>query len=154
MAPLAPIDSGVILKGAISRDELTACFPVICELRPYLKGSAEWVDRASSMAAAGYRVLAAWRGQRVLAIAGYRVTENLIHGRFLYVDDLVTTSAERSHGLGAALLGELTKIGKAEGCRRLVLDTAATNIQAQRFYKREGLMDTIVGFVKALGDFP
>jgi hypothetical protein len=35
------------------------------------------------MAGAGYRVLAAWDGDRVAAIAGYRVMENLIHGRFL-----------------------------------------------------------------------
>jgi hypothetical protein len=29
--------SGIVLRHATSRDELTACFPVISELRPYLK---------------------------------------------------------------------------------------------------------------------
>ncbi len=99
----------------------------------------------------GYRVLAAWRDDRVIALAGYRVMRNLIHGRFLYVDDLITTAAERGAGLGAALLKELSAIGEAAGCGRLVLDTAATNTDARRFYVREGLVDVVVGFVKPLG---
>jgi hypothetical protein len=56
-APLPP--SGIIFHAA-SRDELTACFPVISKLRPYLKDATEWVVRASAVATAGYRVLAAW----------------------------------------------------------------------------------------------
>jgi ribosomal protein S18 acetylase RimI-like enzyme len=147
-APLPP--SGIVLRHATSRDELTACFPVISELRPFLKDATEWVVRASAMATAGYRVLAAWDGKRVLAVAGYRVMENLIHGRFLYVDDLVTAKGRRGNGLGASLLKELSTIAFNENCRRLVLDTAATNTNARRFYKREGLIDAIVGFMKPL----
>lgn len=146
----SPSSSGMALRHAISHDELVACFPVISELRPYLKDAAEWVVRASRMASAGYRVLAAWEGERVLAVAGYRVMENLIHGRFLYIDDLVTAEGRRGSGLGASLLKELSAIGVNENCQRLVLDTAAVNTNARRFYKREGLIDAIVGFVKPL----
>jgi ribosomal protein S18 acetylase RimI-like enzyme len=76
--------------------------------------------------------------------------ENLIHGRFLYVDDLVTADGQRGKRLGAALLKELSTIGVDKNCRRLVLDTAVTNTKARRFYKREGLIDRIVGFMKPL----
>ena len=76
--------------------------------------------------------------------------ENLIHGRFLYVDDLVTMLCNRGKGLGASLLGELARIGIEERCARLVLDTAATNASARRFYTREGLSDVAVGFVRQL----
>jgi ribosomal protein S18 acetylase RimI-like enzyme len=102
------------------------------------------------MAGAGYRVLVAREPERVAAVAGYRITENLIHGRFLYVDDLVTAEGRRGEGLGASLLKELSRIGIEEGCRRLVLDTAAANEKARRFYRREGLQDIVVGFVKPL----
>ncbi|MFC0401683.1 GNAT family N-acetyltransferase [Paraburkholderia rhizosphaerae] len=148
-APLA-VKEPVVLRHATCRDELTACFPVVTQLRPRLKDAAEWVDRATAMAPAGYRVLAAWSGDTVLAIAGYRVMENLIHGRFLYVDDLVTAHSHRGSGLGASLLTELTSVAINENCRRLVLDTAAVNANARRFYKREGLIDAVVGFVKPL----
>jgi GNAT superfamily N-acetyltransferase len=143
--------AGIALRQAHSSDELAACFPVISVLRPRLKDVAEWVERALDMAADGYRVLAAWDGDRVSAVAGYRTMENLIHGHFLYVDDLVTAEDQRGKGLGAALLKELSAIALDQGCQRLVLDTAATNTHARRFYKREGLIDAVVGFVKPLG---
>jgi ribosomal protein S18 acetylase RimI-like enzyme len=147
-----PLPSGVSLRHACNADDLAACFPVISELRPHLKDVAEWVECASHMKADGYRVLAAWDDDRVLAIAGYRVMDNLIHGRFLYVDDLVTAEGERGKGLGAALITELTVIGTGEHCQRLVLDTAAANANARRFYRREGLLDLSIGFVKSLED--
>jgi GNAT superfamily N-acetyltransferase len=137
------LPNGIVLRHAHGPEELTACFPVISQLRPRLKGVEEWVERASEMATEGYRVLAAWEDARVLAVAGYRVSENLIYDHFLYVDDLVTAEGERGKGLGAALLTELSAIA---------LDTAATNENARRFYKREGLIDAVIGFVKPLGE--
>lgn len=151
---VAPVilPNGIVLRHGHDPEELAACFPVVSQLRPRLKGVEEWVERASTMATEGYRVLAAWEDTRVLAVAGYRVMENLIHDRFLYVDDLVTAGAERGRGLGSALLTELSAIAVDENCGRLVLDTAATNVNARRFYKREGLIDAAVGFVKPLGE--
>jgi ribosomal protein S18 acetylase RimI-like enzyme len=142
---------GVELHHAETREELAACLPVIAQLRPFLRSETEWCGRAAAQAEAGYRVLAAWDGGRVLAVAGYRIMENLIHGRFLYVDDLVTAEAQRGRRLGAALLQELSAIGCARNCRRLVLDTAAANTKARLFYKREGLQDLVIGFIKPLG---
>lgn len=145
---LMKLMNGIVLRHAHGPEELTACFPVISQLRPRLQGPEEWVERASGMATDGYRVLAAWKDDRVLAVAGYRVMENLIHDNFLYVDDLVTAAEERGKGLGSALLTELTAIGVDQYCGTLVLDTAASNENAQRFYKREGLIDAGIVFVK------
>ena len=63
----------------------------------------------------------------------------------------MTDEDQRGKGLGAALLTELSAIGVDEYCGRLVLDTAATNADARRFYKRAGLIDAVIGFVKPLG---
>ena len=144
------LPKGVVLRHACNAEELRACFPVIFQLRPRLKNVDEWIGLASRMATDGYCVLAAWEGGRVLAVAGYRITENLIHDRFLYVDDLVTAETHRGKQLGSAILSELAAIGSNQYCGRLVLDTAATNEKARRFYIREGLTDAIVGFVKPL----
>ncbi|MGN6764386.1 MAG: GNAT family N-acetyltransferase [Rhizobiaceae bacterium] len=150
LLPPSSSPSGFVLRHADGQGALVACFPVISQLRPELKDAAEWVERATGMATDGYRVLAAWDGDQALALAGYRMMENLIHGHFLYVDDLVTSSDQRGKGLGAALLKELSAIGIDQFCHRLVLDTAATNTNARRFYKREGLLDVVIGFVKPL----
>jgi len=47
---------------------------------------------------------------------------------------------------------KIVVIGIDEYCDRLVLD-AATNTNARRFDKREGLVDAVTGFVKPLGSF-
>jgi ribosomal protein S18 acetylase RimI-like enzyme len=140
----------VVVRHAASSEEVAACFPVIVQLRPFLVDAADWQERVSSMTGAGYRVLAAWDGARATAVAGYRIMENLIHRRFVYVDDLVTAEDRRGEGLGALLLKEIARIGGEARCQRLVLDTAASNTSARRFYKREGLLDVVVGFVKPL----
>ncbi len=145
-----PAPSQWTLRHAEDRGELTACFPLIRELRPALAHAQAWCDRALAMSLAGYRVLAVWDVDMPCALAGYRIGENLIHGRFLYVDDLVTTNARRGEGMGAALLQEMSAIAVRSGCDRLVLDTAASNLAAQRFYRREGLLGVAMGFIKPL----
>jgi hypothetical protein len=147
---LVDTSRNIRIAHARSRAQLTACYPVISLLRPSLATATDWLERYFQMSGHGYRVLAAWDGEGVVAIAGYRRMENLIHNRFIYVDDLVTVEERRGEGLGAALLEELASIGIDEGCQRLVLDTAASNVSAQRFYKREGLSDLVAGFLKPL----
>lgn len=66
--------------------------------------------------------------------------ENLLYGRFLYVDDLVTTAGARQHGLGAMLIGALRDEGRRQQCANFVLDTGLGNARAQRFYFRQGLL--------------
>jgi GNAT superfamily N-acetyltransferase len=107
-----------------------------------------WTARQKG--SAGYHVLAAWDGDRVSAVAGYRVMENLIHGRFLYVDDLVTADGQRGKRLGAELLKELSTIGLDKNCGHLVLDAEAADAKACRAYLREDLIDHIIGFMKSL----
>lgn len=77
----------------------------MAQLRPQLASAAELVARVARQRAAGYRLLAAWRDGVPIALAGYRAEENLTHGRFLYLDGLVTTEGERRSGIGAAHRG-------------------------------------------------
>lgn len=52
--------------------------------------------------AQGYRLLAIWVNATPLALAGYRRLDNLINGRFIYVDDLVTDMEARGQGTASA----------------------------------------------------
>jgi ribosomal protein S18 acetylase RimI-like enzyme len=78
------------------------------------------------------------------------VQENLVHGRFLYVDDLVTDEALRGSGHGALLLAHLQQEARALGCGKLVLDTPLSNSLGQRFYFRNGLLATALRFNVAI----
>jgi GNAT superfamily N-acetyltransferase len=142
--------SDVILRHAETATDIAACFPVMVQLRPHLGSAEELVTRVMQQREAGYRLLAAWRGAAPVGLAGYRLEENLIHGRFVYVDDLVTADAERSHGIGATLLDAVTTEGRQSGCGRLVLDTALDNVLAHRFYYRQGLLARGLRFSRSI----
>jgi GNAT superfamily N-acetyltransferase len=109
-------------------------------LRPHLGSADELVARITRQRDAGYRLLALWRADTPVALAGYHFEENLIHGKFVYVDDLVTAADERRGGLGARLLHAVAMIGRDAGCGRLVLATALDNVLAHRFYYRQGML--------------
>lgn len=131
---------------AESVDDVALCFPVMRELRPHLADAQELVRKVSRMRSQGYRLLAARRDGVAVGLAGYRLQEMLVHGPFVYVDDLVVTEAERRTQLGAKLLDEVGRVGRAHGCERLVLDTALTNVLGQRFYFRYGMLPRALRF--------
>lgn len=130
--------------------DLRSAYPLMHELRPHLASEAEFVARVERMGAQGYRLVGAFDGSMLVALAGYRLQENLVYGTFLYVDDLVTSEASRGGHWGARLLRALERVGRAEGCARLVLDTGLANSRAQRFYFREGLYSGALRFQKLL----
>nr|WP_242697663.1 GNAT family N-acetyltransferase [Bordetella petrii] len=120
------------------------------QLRPHLHGPADFAARVRRMAGDTYRILGVWHGQDALALAGYRLQENLIYGRFLYVDDLVTTATSRGRNFGARLLDELSIVAAQQSCAKLVLDTGLSNALAQRFYFRQGLVTGAMRFSKTI----
>jgi GNAT superfamily N-acetyltransferase len=93
--------------------DIAACFAVMRELRPHLPSVDEFVSRVQRQARDGYRLLAASIDDQIVGLAGYRVQENLIHGRFVYVDDLIVAASGRRAGIGALLLDRVS-----EECRR------------------------------------
>lgn len=111
------------------------------------------VDYAGTLArvfAGGARMVVAARGGRVAGVAIYRIHENTFAGVQLYVDDLVTDEAQRSTGVGRALLGWLEAHARARGCDTLALDSGTQRRRAHAFYFREGLPITSFHFSKPL----
>ncbi|MFC2967345.1 GNAT family N-acetyltransferase [Acidimangrovimonas pyrenivorans] len=135
------------LRAVDGEAELRACYPLMRQLRPHLTSAGEFVARWRRQHDAGYRLLALWQGDRPVALAGYRVQENMIHGRHLYVDDLVTDAEARSAGHGAVLMARLKQEARRLGCDRLALDTPMSNALGQRFYFRQGLLATALRFL-------
>jgi ribosomal protein S18 acetylase RimI-like enzyme len=111
------------MKIVETEQELRACYPVMKELRPHLASEQAFVEQMLRQREQHYRILAKWDGAEVVALAGYRLQENTVYGRFLYVDDLVAAPAHRCRRWGALLLSQLTVLAQQAGCTRLVLDT-------------------------------
>jgi GNAT superfamily N-acetyltransferase len=134
------------IRPALTETELAACFPVIRALRPHLATQEEMIERVSRQFGQGYHLLAAWLDDTVVGAAGYRMQENLVRGRFCYVDDLVVAETHRRNGLGAALLDAAAEKAREAGCTWLTLDTELTNLLGQRFYFRYGMLPAALRF--------
>ncbi len=126
---------------------LATCWPVMRQLRPHLASLEEFRRRVGRQRDdAGYRLFASLADGRPVALAGFRLLDNLMHGLHLYIDDLVTDEALRSGGHGAALMRRLREEAAALQCARLVLDTPMSNSLGHRFYFRCGLLATALRF--------
>jgi ribosomal protein S18 acetylase RimI-like enzyme len=135
-----------VLAFADSEQDARACFPLMRELRPHLASADEFVERWRRQQAASYRLLVLSEEGRAAALAGFRVQENLVHGRHLYVDDLVTSADRRGAGHGGALMDRLKQEAADLRCEKLQLDTPMSNALGHRFYFRHGLLATALRF--------
>ncbi|HVC43613.1 MAG TPA: GNAT family N-acetyltransferase [Candidatus Binataceae bacterium] len=116
--------------------EITACFPVMRELRTQL-AEPEFLRRIRLQQRGGFRLAYLTDEARVRAVAGFRLIENLASGRVLYIDDLVTDSSARSKGYGRRMLDWLVAEARAAGCDTLELDSGVQRFAAHRFYLRQ-----------------
>jgi GNAT superfamily N-acetyltransferase len=118
---------------------LAEILPVLQELRPHLD-----LDLLRDIYAEGWgqglRFSAVFdESDSCVAVAGWRIVVTTASVRKLYVDDLVTTSAARSTGLGRLLMAHLRRIAATNGCFDLELDSGLQRADAHRFYFREGM---------------
>jgi GNAT superfamily N-acetyltransferase len=132
--------------------DIGACYAVMLELRPHLKDADSFIQQVVRQREHGFRLSAAWCDGRIVGLVGYRFQENLLYGRFVFVDDLVVHKEFRSNGVGAQLLSVARAYAREMNCRHFVLDTGLHMALAQRFYFRQGLLAHAMGFSETLFD--
>lgn len=139
-----------ILREATADRDIVAAFPVMRQLRPHLTDADSFLARVRRQQHDGYHLLAAWEENTVVGLAGWRVLETLIRGRFCYVDDLVVDAGARRGRLGARLLDTVGAAARDLGLRDLVLDTGLDNALGQRFYFRYGMLPGALRFAVSI----
>jgi len=130
------VQSGI--HSAESDADIERCYAVMTELRSHVP-RAGFVAQVRRQMQAGYRLVFLEDNGNVVATAGFRLGETLFHGRFMYVDDLVTTAAQRSRGHGRKLFQWLVQYARDHDCTHLDLDSGVQRFEAHRFYLREGM---------------
>lgn len=123
---------------ATTREEITACFIVMSELRPHLSLE-DFVALVERMQKNHGYELAYVDDNGVKAVAGIRIAEWLYTGKYLEIDDLITTAAERSKGYGAMLFDWVADYAREQGCAQLRLVSGVQRADAHRFYLNKGM---------------
>ena len=127
------------IKIAQSRADIALCYAILAELRPHLEGT-DFVTTIKRLSdSAGFRLAYLIDGD-VKAVAGYRVSEWLHSGKYLEIEDFITSSAERSKGYGRQLFDWLVTQARFEGCSQLRLVSGVKRTDAHRFYVRQGMV--------------
>ncbi|UJB68659.1 GNAT family N-acetyltransferase [Acaryochloris sp. 'Moss Beach'] len=134
---------------ATTDDQLRACYPVMVQLRTHLESQA-FVIQAQRQMQCGYQLAYLSNSEGVCSVAGFRISESLSWGRFLYVDDLITDAQMRSQNYGHQLLDWLIQYARQQDCAQLHLDSGLQRLDAHRFYQREGLQISSYHFVLKL----
>jgi len=137
----------ITLHEAQTDAEIEACYPVLAQLRPHVPPEG-FVALVRRLTEGGYRVAFAADQGAVRAVAGYRYLDQLVRGRVLYVDDLVTEQGMRSRGYGEALLTWLYELARTTGCTALELDSGVHREAAHRFYFRQRMTISAFHFVR------
>ncbi len=127
---------------AVSIQEISDCFAVMSELRPHLS-LAEFITQVRrQQQQCHYQLVYLQVDDSICAVAGFRISESLAWGTFLYVDDLVTQSVRvafalrnrRSQGSGTLLFNWLVDYARSNNCQQLTLDSGVQRFAAHRFY--------------------
>jgi ribosomal protein S18 acetylase RimI-like enzyme len=126
----------LVVQLAESDVQILECFPTLLQLRPRLKQET-FVEDVRRQQNNGYQLAYITVNARVVAVAGFCISECFAWGRFLYVYDLAVDATVRSQGHGQHLFGWLVEYAKAHDCQELSLDSGVQRFDAHRFYLRQ-----------------
>jgi GNAT superfamily N-acetyltransferase len=136
-----------------TEQQIRSCYQLMAVLRPHLIKS-DFPNRVSRQMEQGYQLRALENANDPLALIGYRLVENLIFGKFLYIDDLVTATNHKRKGYAGQLLDWAIQFSIDEGCQAVQLDSGFQNTDAHRLYLNKGFQLSAHHFRKPLGTLP
>jgi len=139
----------IIIKIAETDEEVKKCYGTMSQLRPHIKKD-EFLSLVKEQEQAGYRIAYVEDGTEVVSVAGFRMSQTLARGMFVYVDDLVTDENQRSKHYGDKLIDWLIDYAKENSCKEFHLDSGVQRFSAHRFYFRKGLTISCYHFEKIL----
>lgn len=139
-----------MIEPVLSEGDIRASYPLMNQLRAGTSEDAYVAAVQRLQRLHGYRMALLKEGGKPRSVAGYRMSESLAWGKYLYLDDLVSERSSRSQGWGKKLLDWLKEEARRQGCSELHLDSGTQRLDAHRFYLRERMDIVFFHFKKDL----
>ncbi|SSY70725.1 GNAT family N-acetyltransferase [Alysiella crassa] len=136
----------------IEPHETATAFAALSVLRPKLKDINSFVEQINQVQRPqGYRLLGIFENgnSNPVAVCGFREETNLVSGRHLHIDDLVTLPQYRRHGYGTRLLAEIQRIATENQIEEIHIDSnvGGERTTAHRIYFQHGFEISAYHFV-------
>lgn len=124
-------------------DETASAFAALSVLRPKLQDINSFVEQVNQIQRKqGYRLFGIFEDgmNNAVAVCGFREEMNLVSGRHMHIDDLVTLPQYRKNGYGTRLLSEIQNIARQEGISQIHIDSnvGGERTTAHRIYFQHG----------------
>lgn len=131
--------------------DIDSTYVLLKQLRPHIsleqfRSIFEKANKADDYNIYGYTDQQA----QIKGLIGIRTLHDYVHGKHLYIDDLVVDETCRSQGIGKKLLDFAEDLAKKNECTGLRLCTGIDNKDGMRFYEREKWKQRAVVFKKKL----
>jgi GNAT superfamily N-acetyltransferase len=117
--------------------DIDASFPVMQELRTNFTDKDVYRHQIRRQMDDGYNLALLWFNGEVAGCSGFRVHETLSRGKYMYVEDLVTSAKQRSHGFGDKLFDWVHSQARERGCAQMEIISGVQRGDAHRFYHRK-----------------
>lgn len=123
--------------------ETASAFAALSVLRPKLQDINSFVEQVNEIQRKqGYRLLGIFEGgmSNAVAVCGFREEMNLVSGRHIHIDDLITLPQYRRNGYGTRLLSEVQNIARLAGIAEIHIDSnvGGERTTAHRIYFQHG----------------
>lgn len=139
-----------MIKIAETEEEIRKCFPVMAELRPHFTNEDEFFAQVKRQSENHDFRLVFLEDGGVKAVAGIRIGEWLGRGKYLEIEDLVTTADSRSKNYGGQLFDWVEEYAKRENCFEIKLVSHVTRYATHKFYLNKGMIIDAHFFSKEL----
>ncbi len=126
------------IKFAETPEDTTECFPLMNELRPHLTLDT-FLIQVERLRHSGYQLIYL-DDNGIKALAGIRIGEWLHTGKYLEIEELVTTEGCRSQGYGGYLFDWIKNYAVEMDCNQVRLVSGVKRMDAHRFYESKGMI--------------
>jgi GNAT superfamily N-acetyltransferase len=131
--------------------DIRRCYPVMAVLRPHIHSAEAFLEKVRwQQEHANWRLIYVEDAGAPVAVAGFRISQWLVTGKTLYVDDLVCLESHRGQGFAEALMQWIQDFARSEGCAMFELDSGTHRLGAHRFYHRLKMTISAFHFQKKL----
>jgi GNAT superfamily N-acetyltransferase len=129
--------------------EILACLPTLIELRPHLMQST-FLEQIRRQERHGFTLMVMRLAGEVIGVVGFRISECLGCGVYMYIDDFVIASASRRKGMGELFFRDLVAYARSNDCTHIMLDSAMHREPSHALYRKLGMSETCRHFELSL----